>query len=151
VLTVHADGVPPRALRRLLVACDFSSETIRALELARGWVEPGGELIAAHVIPVVWAPGEPPEPLPDPVSEPAARNEYQKLAPLLAGVTARLEIGRGAPDVALLEMAERLAADAIVIGTRGRSGLAHVLLGSVAERVLRRSRLPVFTTRARAE
>ena len=37
--------------------------------------------------------------------------------------------------------------DAIVVGTHGRTGLAHVLLGSVAERVVRRAPMPVVTVR----
>jgi nucleotide-binding universal stress UspA family protein len=46
-------------------------------------------------------------------------------------------------------MAERLPADLIVMGTHGRDGFAHLLLGSVAERTLRRAACPVLTVRAR--
>jgi len=49
----------------------------------------------------------------------------------------------------VLEAASEHAADAIVMGSRGRTGLAHVLLGSVAERVIRRAAVPVFTSKAR--
>jgi nucleotide-binding universal stress UspA family protein len=46
---------------------------------------------------------------------------------------------------AICEMAAKLEADLIVMGTRGRTGLAHVFLGSVAERTLRHAPCPVLT------
>jgi nucleotide-binding universal stress UspA family protein len=148
VLTAHAGSPEPRPLRKLLVASDFSDESRAAVALARELVEPGGELVIAHAIPVVLGPGDPPEPLPDPTSESWARLQFAKLGAALEGVRARLELCHGVPDVTVLAAAERLGADAIAIGTRGRSALAHVLLGSVAERVLRRAALPVFTAKA---
>lgn len=47
--------------------------------------------------------------------------------------------------ITLLEAADQLGADLIVMGTHGRTGLAHVFLGSVAERTLRRATCPVLT------
>lgn len=52
---------------------------------------------------------------------------------------------------AIREAAERLNADLIVMGTHGRTGLAHVFLGSVAERTLRRAPCPVLTVQAPEE
>ncbi len=58
-------------------------------------------------------------------------------------MTARpVRIGTGA--AALLESTEKLAADLIVVGTRGRTGLDHLLLGSTAERVVQRAPCPVL-------
>jgi universal stress protein A len=54
------------------------------------------------------------------------------------------------PD-AIHEMAEKVGADLIAMGTHGRTGIAHVFLGSVAERTLRRSPCAVLTVQARAE
>jgi universal stress protein A len=48
---------------------------------------------------------------------------------------------------AVLAEADRRGADVIVMGTHGRTGLAHLVMGSVAERVLRQSRVPVLTVR----
>ena len=45
------------------------------------------------------------------------------------------------------EEAERLGADLIVIGSRGRSGLKHLLLGSIAERVVQKAPCPVLTVK----
>jgi nucleotide-binding universal stress UspA family protein len=63
------------------------------------------------------------------------------------GVDAQLHLCPGYAALAINETAEEVGADLIVMGTRGRSGLAHVLLGSVAERTLRRAPCPVVTVR----
>lgn len=147
VLTVHAEVLAPRPLRKLLVPMDFSPAAERALRLARELVEPGGVLVLAHAIPPVMAPGEPETPLADPRSEAWAREEFAKLAPELGGTVAELDLRFGAPDTAVLAAAAAHQVDLIAMGTRGRTGLAHVLLGSVAERVIRRSPLPVITAR----
>jgi nucleotide-binding universal stress UspA family protein len=57
-----------------------------------------------------------------------------------------IRIGRPAPTI--VEVAAEVAADLIVMGTAGRSGIAHVLMGSVAERVVRTAPCPVLTVRA---
>lgn len=50
--------------------------------------------------------------------------------------------------LAIVEQAEDLPADLIVMGTRGHTGLKHVVLGSVAERVVRTAPCPVLTVKA---
>ncbi|MEE9140170.1 MAG: universal stress protein [Alphaproteobacteria bacterium] len=55
----------------------------------------------------------------------------------------------GVAYVEITEAAKELDADMIVIGTHGRTGLAHMLLGSVAEHVIRISDVPVLTVRER--
>jgi nucleotide-binding universal stress UspA family protein len=146
VLTLHGDVSAPRPLKRLLVPTDFSDSAKAAAAFALRVLEPGGSLVFAHVIPLVLS-GD--MPLPDPHSELWARGEYQKLVPTLGGVAAELDLRFGAADGAVLDAAAEHAADAIVIGTQGRTGLAHVLLGSVAERVIRRAPLPVFSVKSR--
>ena len=58
-------------------------------------------------------------------------------------VTFHIRIGETARLIA--ETAASCGADLIVIGTHGREGLAHVILGSVAQRVVRQARCPVLT------
>ena len=53
----------------------------------------------------------------------------------------------GKPADKILEVAKQEGIDLIIMGTHGRTGVAHVLLGSVAERVVRRSPCPVMTVR----
>jgi nucleotide-binding universal stress UspA family protein len=146
VLVVHAASPQPRPLRKLLVPMDYSAAALAALGLARALLEPGGELLLLHAIAPVLSAGAPERPLEDPRAEQWARAEFEKLRGSLAGTKARLELRYGAPDAAVLEAAAEVSADAIVMGTRGRSGIAHLLLGSVAERVLRRALAPVFVT-----
>ncbi|MEX2208395.1 MAG: universal stress protein [Myxococcota bacterium] len=149
VLALHAASPEPRALRRLLVPMDFSPAAHSALAFARTLLEPDGEIVLLHSIAPVLSAGAPERPLDDPRAEQAARAEFEALRGSLAGVNARLVLRYGAADQAVLDAASELSADAIVMGTRGRSGIAHVLLGSVAERVLRRATAPVFITQPR--
>ena len=57
----------------------------------------------------------------------------------------------GGPAGAILRIAEELESEVIVLGTRGRSGLAHLLLGSVAEKIVRGASIPVVTVRSSDE
>jgi len=52
------------------------------------------------------------------------------------------------PSLAIVEEAEKLKTDLIVMGTRGLTGIKHVALGSVAERVVRNAHCPVLTVKA---
>jgi nucleotide-binding universal stress UspA family protein len=58
-----------------------------------------------------------------------------------------VEIAVGHPADAIVRVAEERAADLIVMGTHGRTGLQHALLGSVAEKVVRLAPCPVLTVR----
>lgn len=60
-------------------------------------------------------------------------------------VTYSSALGNVASEIA--EAVAREAADLVVMGTHGRSGLAHVVLGSVTEKVVRHSKVPVLTVR----
>ena len=70
-----------------------------------------------------------------------ARHGHSELSPqVLIGPTART----------IVDSARDARADLIVMGTHGRSGISHVLLGSIAERVVRTAECPVLTVRSRA-
>jgi len=68
-----------------------------------------------------------------------------------AGVPATGAVRRGRPHRAILDDVETEAIDAVVMGTHGRRGLERYLLGSVAERVVRLSPVPVLTVRMLGE
>ena len=64
--------------------------------------------------------------------------------------TVSTEVRTGPIAREILEAARSTQADLIVMGTRGRTGVAHVIMGSVAERVVRLAPCPVLTLRAEA-
>jgi nucleotide-binding universal stress UspA family protein len=64
-----------------------------------------------------------------------------------SGVSIETAVQEGPPWDVLNEVAPRIGADLVVIGTHGRRGFAHALLGSVAERVVRTCKVPVLTVR----
>ena len=63
------------------------------------------------------------------------------------GVPISGQLRRGVPWECVLETAKETKADLIVMGTHGRKGLARALMGSVAEKVVRLSPIPVLTVR----
>lgn len=60
------------------------------------------------------------------------------------------EVVMGIPFQEIIKKAGELPADLIVVGTHGRTGLEHVIVGSTAERLVRRSPVPVLTVRAKS-
>jgi len=70
-------------------------------------------------------------------------------AELAPGVALDATVREGVPATEIVECARTTSADLVVIGTHGRSGVERLLLGSVAERVLRRAGCPVLTVPAR--
>ncbi len=65
----------------------------------------------------------------------------------LPGIRVQSLLAEGQPEIEILRIARRLRCDAILLATHGRTGLAHILIGSVAERVLRMAPCPVLVVR----
>lgn len=65
-----------------------------------------------------------------------------------AGVRVSTATSQGSPETAIAAWADRSGADAIVMGTHGRTGRAHALVGSVAESTVRNARCPVMVVHA---
>jgi nucleotide-binding universal stress UspA family protein len=151
--------------QKLLVPHDFSACAGAALGLAAKLARVHrASLVLLHVSPVPT--NVPRDALITPPSggAPMTVAEYathgaeaslQKLArPLRDGGLAVEVVARASEsaDISaeILTAAAELGVDALVVGTHGRTGLSHLLLGSVAERVLRRATVPVVTVRAPA-
>ena len=64
-----------------------------------------------------------------------------------AGLSVDYQVTNGIPFLEILRVAGELSVDMIVMGTHGRSGLAHIMIGSVAERVVRKAPCPVLTVK----
>ncbi len=84
-----------------------------------------------------------------PVEEAVARERerFEAIRPTQSGVPYEHVFARGEPADEILRIADEINADLIVIGTHGRSGLTRMLMGSVAEAIVRRSAHPVLTIR----
>jgi nucleotide-binding universal stress UspA family protein len=145
-----------RKVERILVAVDLEDTTegtcATAVELAGAL---GAELVFLHVYDVSSfeeLQREAPSLYLDQVLE-NLRMQIRSRLGQLEEVPARFRV-EVVPDgpvaQAILDAAERYGADLIVMGTHGRTGLQRVLLGSVAEAVLRRAPVPVVVVPARA-
>jgi len=144
------------SIRRILCPVDFSRFSHHALEHAVAIArEFGAEIEALHVSAV--APVTALVPIGAPlVPEPARLTQQERRAITTqlheftddvdaAGVILRSTLKEQDPVAAIVETAESWPADLIVMGTHGRSGFERLLLGSVAEKVLRKAPCPVLT------
>lgn len=134
-------------ISKILVTTDFSPQARHALEWARTLAGPfNARLVLLHVIDIFslaetgWVTAGF-----DPLH--LMREQAQKcMAELKALVPdAETVVREASPRPAIVDAALELNCQMIVMGTHGRSGLAHLLLGSVAEYVVRNSRVPVLT------
>ena len=132
--------------RHVLVPHDFSPQATVALKTAAQLAKAhGGKLTVLHVLVPFYMPADVPFGMPA-VGE--QRQVLQRLVTKVLGaggppVTVRVEIG--AASQRIIDSARR--ADSIVMATSGRTGVAHFLIGSVAERVVRHATVPVLTLR----
>jgi nucleotide-binding universal stress UspA family protein len=141
-------------LERILVPSDFSEYSDQALryglELARKF---GATLYLLHVVtdPATQAfAGDvfttpPAEVLDQWVVE--AEQRLTAVVPDRDRARVRVRAVVGSPYSEILQFAEEEEIDLVVMGTHGRGGVSHFLLGSIAERVVRRSPCPVLTVR----
>jgi len=141
--------------KKILVGTDFSepSDAARrtAIELARRL---GAELEIVHVEEPLPAYAFSEGALPDlPRLQEEVRSwaerevEQQAKEARAAGVPVTTAVLLGTPANAIVETARTDGADLIVVGTHGRTGFERILLGSVAERVVRTASCPVLTVR----
>jgi nucleotide-binding universal stress UspA family protein len=145
------------ALKRILVATDFSEPADAALTYGRALARTfDATLHVLHVVGTVSYAVYGAEGFA--MSVPALRQEVEdearkQLDNLLVDnderplPTRRMLITSDAPALAIVEYARQHDIDLIVTGTHGRGGVAHLLLGSVAERVVRIAPCPVLTVR----
>lgn len=137
----------------IMIAVDFEDASRRAIELAKELAAPleaSLVLVHAYDLPVYTYPGLEPSVLPGFHAEvtTAARDALTALSREVGISDAMLR--EGDPVREILAAAHERGATMIVMGTHGRRGLAHAILGSVAERVIRQADLPVLTVRAEA-
>ena len=148
-------------ITKILIPVDFSPHAERAFgygaALARRL---GAELILVHVVEDpfaagAWGGAEGYVPnVGELLQELIAGAERQiapwKERPVAQGLTVKTAVITGRPAQSIIEHAGSAGCDLIVMGTHGRTGLAHAVMGSVAERVVRKAPCPVLTVGAHA-
>lgn len=141
-------------IRRILCPVDFSEPSEQALRYAIDLAQRFGasvKLLHVYQIPTYALPDGALLARPDFLAE--LTTELQKQMDALIrryndhGVSLEGEVREGIPFQEIDRVAEDEHADMIVMATHGRTGLKHVLLGSVAERVVRTAKVPVLTVR----
>ena len=145
------------SLNRILVPVDFSAHSNRAVNFATTLANKFGARVSLlHVVEDPFVTGawqaeafvpNIPELLNDLIK--AAQAHLSELKKDLAahGFVVQTAIIQGQPARAIVEQASNGKYDLIVMGTHGRTGLSHALLGSVAERVVQKAPCPVLTVR----
>lgn len=143
---------------RILVATDFSAASGAALDFAKTLaVRFGASLHLLHVLEDPYVTGafaaDVYAPPPPGLRESWLHSAETTMATLMTeadktALNATTEVVFGPIARTIVEQAAQTGADLIVMGTHGRSGFAHLLLGSVAEQVVRTATCPVLTVRA---
>jgi nucleotide-binding universal stress UspA family protein len=134
--------------KTILVPIDFQDASLAALAAARDLAAKlGFEVVLLHVyaVPVVVYPGFDPivaPGLPDEIAA-TAKAAVERLAAENGDLATLLRAGDPATEI--LRAVAETAPQMVAMGTHGRSGIAHLLLGSVAEKVVRQSPVPVLT------
>ena len=145
--------------KTILVPHDFSASANHALAIARDEAKAhGAKILLLHVVDLPSAFKPDTVIVPDSTGAPVNVKDYavahaeehlgdltDRLAKDGATATGFIRVGNVVDEI--LRFSDENAVDLIAMGTHGRGGLAHLLLGSVAERVVRHSKAPVLTIR----
>lgn len=125
--------------RRILAPVDFSPPSLLAVQAAMTFAAHfGAELDIIHVL----------VPVDTEITQARASLEALEIGDDRRVRVSRRVIRAASPVLGILEVAEEIRADLIVVGTHGASGLRHVLLGSVAEKLVNLATCPVLTVRS---
>ena len=142
-------------IQRILVPLDFSANSARALDYAHGLARQfGAAMHLVHVceVPSIMTPSLDAYAIAysewsQRLGEEAEKQLVQEVAKLgdVAGVTSEVLFGN--PAHAIVNAAAAAESDLIVMGTHGHGALMHMMMGNVAERVVRMAPCPVLTVR----
>ena len=133
--------------KKILFPTDFSTLSDAALRHATALArDMGAKLIIIHIEepPAAYGTGEMYYGIPDP-DTPALAKMLEAVLPSDAAVPFEHRMVTGDPAGEIVALAKEEKVDLIVMGTHGRTGLGRLLMGSVAEAVVRRAPCPVFT------
>src|SRR4051812_39036132 len=145
-----------KPFRRILVPVDFSAHSDLALDVA---ADLSRRYLASVTLAHMYAPTATALPggfmfLPEPALDKLfadlrkGLDDKKRAAEAAGAVNVETRLETGLPASGVCDLAKAGDFDLIVMGTHGRTGLSHALLGSVAERVARLAHCPVLTVRA---
>ena len=137
--------------RSVLVPFDFTDACLRAVHVARSFVEDDGSIVVLHVVKppppnspgVLWGTTTP---------ESVQEASYASLVAVLedAHIAAKPVTRIGDPGETIIEYADREGMEFVILPSHGRTGFSRILMGSVAERVVRYATVPVLVLREQA-
>lgn len=143
-----------RTFRTVVVPTDFSDCSQMAIHYALDMVETGGKVVVCHVVddvPLTYGYVGLTLPPAD-IRTRLTRDAVQELEAFLPVVDRDVHIDthvlHGSPAAEIVKLAREEKADLLVMGTHGRTGFQHALLGSVAEKVIRKAPCPVLIIRS---
>ena len=142
-------------IERIVCAVDFSDPSDYAQRYAVGLAEVfDAELRLVHVVELPFLPtyslaGVPDLSLPVEQVEESARRRMQQAVDACRAAHSGTEgeVRLGSAFVEVITYAREIDADLIVVGTHGRTGLTHMLIGSVAEKIVRKAPCPVLSVK----
>lgn len=132
----------------VVLPIDFSADSQRAIEVAKTLVDDVRQLRPLYVAPVLSAaePGVVWEVIAEETRAKHVKEEFGRdFGQLLPGIT--IEVLFGDPGVEIADFAKKEGAGLIVMPSHGRTGVSRLLIGSVAERVVRLAHCPVLVLR----
>ncbi len=139
------------AIGTILYPTDFSKEAGYAFDVACALARDSrARLVVLHVerpplTTLGGTAGVPP--LPTEYDRQLLLEELHRIQPPVPDIVLEHRLEHGEPAPVILAVAEQIGADLIVLGTHGRTGLRRLLMGSVAEQLVRRASCPVLTVK----
>ncbi len=135
--------------KAILSPIEFEENSLAAMGVAKQLaLTYDATVYVLHVVPIILVPGEGYIVYTLEEQEQKAKKAVAKIADEhLSGVKHEIITKIGDIALSVLEVAQEIHADLIVMATHGRTGLGHFFLGSVAEKVVREAHCPVLTVR----
>jgi len=155
VMTTRDDGGGSFPPGRILVGYDSSRDSVEALRFAGAWARSlDSKLVLIHVVEPLIYPEFYAYPTRNEFDERIIQHSHQALrlasSEHVPDIEVETQVVQGRTADSIVEFAASHDCDLVVLATHGLSGVAHALLGSVAERVVRTADVPVLTVRTRA-
>ena len=133
--------------KKILYPTDFSKSSDAGMHVATALARDlGAKMLIVHVEepPAAYGGGEMYYGMPEPDMD-AIQAMLRNVKPTDPGVSYEQRLATGDPASEIVRLAKDENVDMIVMGTHGRSGLRRLLMGSVAEAIVRKAHCPVFT------